>query len=60
MSLIDDFIENSNDALQSYTGNNSSFLDTEGFEQADPVMVNIFIYNMYNHRNLHILIHKFV
>lgn len=41
MSLIDDFIENSNDALQSYTANNNSFLDAEGFEQTDPVMVNI-------------------
>ncbi|CAB4425152.1 unnamed protein product [Rhizophagus irregularis] len=39
MSLIDDFIENSNDALQSYTANNNSFLDAEGFEQTDPVML---------------------
>ncbi|RIA95939.1 Pep3/Vps18/deep orange family-domain-containing protein [Glomus cerebriforme] len=40
MSLIDDFIENSNDALQPlYNGNTSSFLDTAGFEHADPVML---------------------
>jgi hypothetical protein len=61
MSLIDDFIENSDDALQSYTGNNNSFLDTAGFEQSDPVMVNIFVYNVYTFMEICTYsFHKFV